>query len=227
MFQQIAPGLYFLVSRSFDSNIIYIDAGEKQLLIDTGTGIYSENLNRDLEKVGSSLQSITDIILTHSHIDHIGGVAPIIHLGSPTLHLHKTEGDMINSGDMLLTLSNTFGVELPRMKVEGLLEEGDVVSFGDVDFKVYSTPGHSIGSICLHIEERGILITGDTMFSGGSFGRVDFPTGSPGQLVESLRRITELEFEIALPGHMNAIIGNAKRSAQMSYEMAQSMFRHY
>ncbi|MHA2378309.1 MAG: MBL fold metallo-hydrolase [Candidatus Thorarchaeota archaeon] len=219
--------MHFLVSSSFDSNIIYVDAGEKQVLIDTGTGIYSENLGRDLEKVGSSIESITDIVLTHSHIDHIGGVLPILNICSPKLHLHRSEGDMINSGDMRLTLSNTFGVELPSMRIDGLIEDGDVLSFGDIDFKVYNTPGHSIGSICLHIEDRGILITGDTMFPGGSFGRVDFPTGSPGQLVESLKRITEWEFEIALPGHMNAILGNGKRYAQMSYEMAQSLFMHY
>nr|KXH71551.1 MAG: hypothetical protein AM324_08400 [Candidatus Thorarchaeota archaeon SMTZ1-83] len=227
MFQQVSPNLYFLVSSSFDSNIAYIDGEEKQVLIDTGTGIYSENLNRDLEKVGSSIESITDIVLTHSHIDHIGGVLPIMKAANPKLHLHKSEGNMINSGDMRLTLSNTFGVELPAMKIEVLLQEGDVLSFGDIDLKIYSTPGHSIGSICLHVEDRGILITGDTMFPGGSFGRVDFPTGSPAQLVESLRRITEWDFEIALPGHMNAILGNGKRYAQMSYEMAQSMFRHY
>jgi glyoxylase-like metal-dependent hydrolase (beta-lactamase superfamily II) len=214
------------VSNSFDSNIIYIDAGENKVLIDSGTGMFSDALNQDLVKIGSSVEAVTDIVLTHSHIDHIGGVLPIIDVSSPKLHLHKSEGDMINSGDMQLTLSSTFGVELPNMNIDNLLEEGQDLHLGNICFKIYSTPGHSIGSICLLIEELGILITGDTLFPGGSFGRVDFPTGNPHQLVDSLRRITEWEFVIALPGHMSAITSNAKQQAESSYEMASRMFRY-
>ncbi|MHA1926296.1 MAG: MBL fold metallo-hydrolase [Candidatus Thorarchaeota archaeon] len=226
MFRQISDNIYIRVSSSFDSNIIYINGGEKQILVDAGTGMYPDALNQDLEKIGSSIEAITDIVLTHSHIDHIGGVLPIIETTSPMLHLHKSEGDMINSGNMALTLSTTFGVELPQMKIDNLLEEGQNLFLGDVSFRVYSTPGHSIGSICLHLEDQGILITGDTLFPGGSFGRVDFPTGNPQQLVASLKRITELEFVIALPGHMNAITSNAKRHAESSYEMASRMFSY-
>ncbi|MFX0107154.1 MAG: MBL fold metallo-hydrolase [Candidatus Hodarchaeota archaeon] len=210
-----------------DSNIAFIDGGERKVLIDTGTGIYTESLNRDLEKLGTSISELTDVILTHSHIDHIGGVAGILEQSKVKLHLHKSEADMINSGDMTLTLSYTFGVELPPFRIEGILEEGQTATFGDVDMKVYNTPGHSIGSICLHIEDFRLLFTGDTMFPGGSFGRVDFPTGSPKQLVESLRRISEIDFDIALPGHMNAIMGGATRHAKSSYDMAKTMFRHY
>ncbi|MFW9862627.1 MAG: MBL fold metallo-hydrolase [Candidatus Thorarchaeota archaeon] len=226
MFRQVSDNIYIKVSNSFDSNIIFINGGKRQILIDAGTGMNPGALNQDLEKIGASVQVLTDIILTHSHIDHIGGVLPIIAEYSPILHLHKSEGDMINSGDMRLTLSNTFGVELPQIKIDSLLEEGQDLFLGDVCFKVYSTPGHSIGSICLHIENQGILITGDTLFPGGSFGRVDFPTGDPHQLVESLRRITEWDFVIALPGHMNAITSNAKQHAEASFAMASRMFRY-
>jgi glyoxylase-like metal-dependent hydrolase (beta-lactamase superfamily II) len=226
MFRQVSDNIYIRVSNSFDSNIIYINGGEKQILVDAGTGMYPDALDQDLVKIGSSVEAITDIVLTHSHIDHIGGVLPIIEASSPTLHLHKSEGEMINSGDMRLTLSTTFGVEFPPMKIDNLLVEGQNLYIGNVCFKVYSTPGHSIGSICLHMEDQGILITGDTLFPGGSFGRVDFPTGNPQQLVASLKRITEWEFVIALPGHMNAITSNAKRHAESSYEMASAMFRY-
>lgn len=226
MFKQIADSIFFQVSNSFDSNIIFIDAGESKILIDTGTGMYADVLNHELGKIGSSLESITDIVLTHSHIDHIGGVPPILSRSSPKIYLHKSEADMINSGDMRLTLSDTFGVEFPKMRIEGILEEGKDLTLGDICFRIYSTPGHSIGSICLLIEDKGILVTGDTLFPGGSFGRVDFPTGSPKQLVDSLKRITEWDFVIALPGHMAAIVGDAKRHAESSYQMARSMFRY-
>jgi glyoxylase-like metal-dependent hydrolase (beta-lactamase superfamily II) len=91
--------------------------------------------------------------------------------------------------------------------------------------EVLHTPGHSLGSICLRILDTGILITGDTLFPGGSFGRTDFPTGNERDLVESLRRISEMSFEIGLPGHMHAMKFNAQKSAYSSYKMAKSMFR--
>ena len=225
MFDKIVDSIYFLVSRSMDSNITFIKSGEHHVLIDTGTGMNYHALDKELQTLGSSLQQLTDIVLTHSHIDHIGGVIPIVEEGSPKIHLHKAEGEPINQGDMSQTLAGTFGVDLPPLKVEGLLEEGTILEFGDVKLQVYHTPGHSLGSICLDVLETGILITGDTLFPGGSFGRTDFPTGSDKDLVESLRRISEMEFVIGLPGHMHAMKANAQKSAESSYKMAKMMFR--
>jgi hydroxyacylglutathione hydrolase len=225
LLEKITDSIHILISRSFDSNIIYLNAGYKQVLIDTGTGMFINRLEKGLKEVGTSLEKITDIVLTHSHIDHIGGVIPILERTTPKIHLHKNEAEPINAGDMRLTLADTFGAELPRISIDGILREGDVLEFGDLHLIVYHTPGHSSGSICLNIEDTGVMITGDTMFSGGSFGRADFPTGNPELLVASLKRLTEMKFEIALPGHMSPIRYNAKRSAMLSYEMASSMFR--
>ncbi len=225
VFDQIRESVFFLVSRSFDSNITFIKSNDHHILVDTGTGLYMEPLEKELHSLGSSLSSITDIILTHAHIDHIGGVVPILEVGSPKLHLHRAEAEPINRGDMSSTLSDTFGAELPPLRVEGILEEGSSLDFGEVKMRVYHTPGHSEGSITIELEDTGVLLTGDTLFSGGSFGRVDFPTGSPKKLVESLKRISEMKFDIALPGHMNAMKYNAKKSALTSYQIAKSMFR--
>jgi hydroxyacylglutathione hydrolase len=225
VFEKIADSVYMLVSQSFDSNIIYLDGEENQVLIDTGTGMFIDRLEKGLENLDTSLENITDIVLTHSHIDHIGGIIEILERASSKIHLHKNEADPINAGDMRLTLADTFGTELPKISIDGVLNEGDVLNFGDMELTVYHTPGHSSGSICLSLENTGIMITGDTMFSGGSFGRVDFPTGNPKLLVESLKRLAEMEFDIALPGHMSPIRYNAKRSAMLSYEMASGMFR--
>jgi hydroxyacylglutathione hydrolase len=224
LLDQITDSIFFIVSRSFDSNITYIKSGNHEVLVDAGTGLYTSSLDKDLQTQGSSIDVITDVVLTHSHIDHIGGVIPLLEKGSPKLYLHKAEADPINNGDMSHTLGDTFGVDLPPFKIDVVLQEGDIIDFGDVRLQVFHTPGHSAGSIVMQVEDSGILFTGDTMFPGGSFGRVDFPTGSPKKLVESLRRISEMEFEIALPGHMNAIKYNARRSALMSYQMAKNWF---
>ena len=224
VFDMIADSIYFLESRSMDSNITFIKTGDRHILVDTGTGMNYYALDKQLQSLGSSISQITDIILTHSHIDHIGGVIPIVEEGNPRIHLHKAEAEPINRGDMSQTLAATFGVDLPPLKIESILEEGSILEFGDIKLEVYHTPGHSLGSICLMILDTGILITGDTLFPGGSFGRTDFPTGDEQALVESLRRITEMEFEVGLPGHMSAMKFNAKKSALASYQMAKSWF---
>ncbi len=223
MFEKIIGPIYFRTSMSFDSNIIFINTDDRKVIIDTGTGVYADRVNAELQQVGGSFEEITDIVLTHSHIDHIGGVHPILQHTQPRIHLHQAEADRINSGDMSLTLGHTFGVDLPPLRIDSPMNEGDVLDFGEVKFRVLHTPGHSIGSVCLYDEDLGVICTGDTMFPGGSFGRVDFPTGDMRKLVASLKRISELDFEIALAGHMHAIVGNAKRSAQLSYRMAQGM----
>jgi len=225
MLDPITDSIFFIVSRSFDSNITYIKSGDHHVLIDAGTGLYASNLDKDLQTQGASLDSITDVVLTHCHIDHIGGVIPLLERGTPKLYLHEAEAEPINNGDMSHTLGNTFGADLPPFKIDVMLQEGDVIDFGEVKLKVYHTPGHSEGSIVMEVEETGILFTGDTLFPGGSFGRVDFPTGSPEKLVESLKRISEMEFEVGLPGHMNAMKFNARRSALTSYQMAKSWFK--
>lgn len=225
MLDQISEQVYFIVSRSFDSNITFIKTGDHEILIDAGTGLYTSNLDEDLQTLGSSIQSITDVVLTHSHIDHIGGIIPLLEAGTPKLYLHEAEAEPINQGDMSQTLGDTFGVDLPPFKIDVLLHEGDVLDFNEMKLRVFHTPGHSAGSIIMEIEDTGILLTGDTLFPGGSFGRVDFPTGSPKKLVASLKRISEMQFEIGLPGHMNAMKYNARQSAMSSYKMAKQWFK--
>ncbi len=225
MFEQLAEGVYALVSNTFDSNITFLDCGERQVLVDTGTGVYAQNLERKLAKLGSSLAKITDVVLTHSHVDHIGGVVSINRVADPKIYLHECEATRINNGDMRLTLADMFGSGMPPMKIEGILHEGDIIDLDEMQLRVMSTPGHSCGSICLEIIDKDILLTGDTLFAGGSFGRVDFPTGDPASLVESLKRLSEMNFATAVPGHMGLIRGGTQRAALASYEMAKMMFR--
>lgn len=224
MFEPIGESIYVKRSRSFDSNITYLKSGEYNILVDTGTGLFADDIESDLKKIGCSFKEITDVILTHSHIDHIGGLVPLLDVSDPKIHLHKAEANRINSGDMSMTLADTFGANLPSMKIEGILQEGQKLDFEDLTLKVLHTPGHSAGSSCFQIEGTGVMITGDTLFAGGSFGRVDFPDGSPKLIVESLKRLSDIDFQIAIPGHNQIIHQNASISAAKSYEIAKNWF---
>ena len=91
------------------------------------------------------------------------------------------------------------------------LAEGAVIRFGDIRLDVLHTPGHTEGSICLVDRGSGILFSGDTLFTGG-WGRVDFPGGDAGAMVESLGRLATLPDGLrVLPGHGRATTIGAER----------------
>ncbi|NVM29172.1 MAG: MBL fold metallo-hydrolase [Candidatus Helarchaeota archaeon] len=88
-------------------------------------------------------------------------------------------------------------------------------------FKLFKIPGHTAGSIVLYESSKKLLISGDVVFPEGSFGRTDFPIGSGAQLVESLKKIAEMDVEILLAGHRPPIMKNANN--QKSYQIAKLM----
>jgi glyoxylase-like metal-dependent hydrolase (beta-lactamase superfamily II) len=99
---------------------------------------------------------------------------------------------------------------------EGPLELDDKV------LKLYLTPGHSPGSLCIHWPERGILLTGDLIFARG-FGRVDLAGGDPLALVDSIKRMAALDqVDIIVPGHGPSIVG--RQQVLKNYEAIFASF---
>ena len=169
MFRQISDNIYIRVSNSFDSNIIFIDAGEKQVLIDAGTGMYPDALNQDLVKIGSSVKALTDIVLTHSHIDHSGGL--------PLLYKDRNVPFFTNSISLAITevlikdmikISNhpySFGYrELDYLKQNSyFLKNGIRHKIHDNFYLTFIDAGHIPGSvsILLEVDQKTILYSGD------------------------------------------------------------------
>ena len=101
------------------------------------------------------------------------------------------------------------------------VKEGDELSIAGFTWKVFETPGHTIGSCCYYIEKESVLFSGDTLFAG-SYGRTDFPTGSGRQIAESVRRLlsTLPDDTMVYPGHMDTTtIGFEKKYNPLSGEM--------
>ena len=141
------------------------------------------------------------IVLTHAHYDHIGGVDAIERsFGRLPIHLHAAEAAFCE--EPMLNLSVFLGTPIVCRSADRTLAEGDTLSLGDCRFRVFHTPGHSPGSVCLVDEAHGIALVGDLVFAG-SIGRTDFPTSDPAAMRRSLARILEeLPDETTLlPGH--------------------------
>jgi glyoxylase-like metal-dependent hydrolase (beta-lactamase superfamily II) len=119
-----------------------------------------------------------------------------------------------------------FGLEIIPLKVSDLKVEETISIGSEFNFQIYYTPGHSLGSICYYESSKKILIPGDLVFAGGSFGRYDFPGGSLNSLIESIKFVSNLDVKYLLPGHMN-ISDNGNQQIESSYRMVQSIGRFF
>lgn len=175
----------------FDSNIYIFD----DVIVDTGTGENFEYVLNSIKNAGVDIgNDIKRIVNTHCHFDHTGGNR----FFNSKIAIHEADAPALEKGDINATAAYLFGKPFEPMKVDFHLKEGDKIN----DFKVIHTPGHTIGGICLYDGET--LISGDTVFADGGFGRFDIG-GDINMLKASIQKLSELDVEYLLPGHGPAV----------------------
>lgn len=157
--------------------------------------------------------TLTQIINTHLHIDHVAGI-PFLRekYGAPVL---AHEGDKI-LGERLDEQGAMFGLKLKpgNLEISEYIKAGDKIKVGDGELEVIEVPGHSKGSIALYDPQGKFLISGDALFKG-SIGRTDLPGGNYRELIDSIEKflLTLPDDIVVLPGHGPAsTIGEEKRS---------------
>ncbi|MGE5672917.1 MAG: MBL fold metallo-hydrolase [Mycobacterium leprae] len=144
------------------------------------------------------------ILLTHGHLDHIGGVAAVKAATGAPVAVHGDDAPMLT--DVILNGSATFGLRITAPRPDRLLQDGDRVVVGQLQLQVLHTPGHTPGGVCYYMSstngEGPHLIAGDTLFAG-SVGRTDLPGGDHKALIAGIhRQLLSLPPEtIVYPGH--------------------------
>jgi hydroxyacylglutathione hydrolase len=176
------------------------------IVVDTG-----DEVDRILAILGRHKLKVRAIVSTHTHIDHVGGLAALHRAtGAPVL-FHEADLSLYHSLDMQAAW---LGVATPEtMRIRDFVKEGDNVRWGNFAARVLHTPGHTLGSISLVVEgaaapvgdtspQVGRLLAGDTLFQG-SIGRTDLPGGSFPQILSSIREklLVLPENMIVYPGH--------------------------
>lgn len=168
---------------SFQCNCSILGDEETGTAIVIDPGDEAERIAKALQKQGLT---VTRIVHTHAHLDHIGGSAEFQQLCGGTAHLHEGDQWLYEHLDMQASM---FGMKLSdRVALDDALEEGDRFDLGDSKLEVIHTPGHTPGSCCFLIERDGrqLLFAGDTLFQG-SIGRTDLWGGDSGLILTSLR----------------------------------------
>ncbi|MDU4937417.1 MAG: MBL fold metallo-hydrolase [Clostridium sp.] len=172
----------------YDANC-YIVMDEKTkdaVVLDPGGD--GEMLERAIKDMGANVNSI---LLTHGHMDHVGGVEYLSDKLNVPFYISKIDEEYMEKDNYVFgTIRNA----------NGYLEDGNDLSFGSLNIKVIATPGHTKGGLCFLIEDK--LFTGDTLFQG-SIGRTDFIGGSFPEIINSIKtKLLPLGDEIEVyPGH--------------------------
>lgn len=188
-----------ILGRDYDSNI-YLVTGNVPSIIDTGTGFYSKRIIEKIQEI-VTLTEIKQVLLTHEHYDHVGGVNDIVQAtnGAAKIFAHERIVSKLKEGKS--TFAEMIGGMMPKITVDVPLTDNQEVILGDEPFQVMFTPGHSIGSLCFYSKDRGVLFPGDTVFAHGGFGRYDFPGGDFNLLLQSIERLSALNIRCLYPGH--------------------------
>ena len=158
----------------------------------------------DIEQVLAIVQrhglTVKQIVITHAHIDHIGGAAKLKRVTGAPVMLNANDQALLKMLDIQATW---IGMRPPEpTAIDAGLNTGDKVQAGSLVADVLHTPGHTEGSVCLYFAAEKKLIAGDTLFAG-SIGRTDLPGGSYKKIMQSLHGpVLALPDEtIVVPGH--------------------------
>lgn len=200
----------------YDSNI-YLVKGKNPTIVDCGTGLHHNYVEDEIKKIVDP-KTVKQIVLTHEHYDHCGGVRKLFELTSRKAKIiaHVDASDKIEKGES--DFASMLGGVMPKMSVNIKIEEGDELKIGDEEFKVIHTPGHTPGSICLYSKDSKTLFSGDTVFPNGYFGRYDFPGGDADQLKNSIEKLAKLNIENIYPGHETIVEGDGKKHMNMTLQ---------
>jgi hydroxyacylglutathione hydrolase len=182
------------------------EESREAIIVDPGDEI--GRIHRRLTDLGLTLKQI---LITHAHIDHVGGALKLKALTGAPIYLNEGDLPLLQ---MMSMQAAWLGIETPETAPpDEALVDGRKVGLESYPAQVIHTPGHTQGSVCLHFEPMKMVLAGDTLFAG-SIGRTDLPGGDFEQIIDSIQsRLLSLPDETRIiPGHGPATtIGRERR----------------
>jgi glyoxylase-like metal-dependent hydrolase (beta-lactamase superfamily II) len=176
-------------------SVIGDEGTHEAIVIDPG-----DDIEQVLGLVRKHSLQVKQIVITHAHIDHVGGAMKLRAVTGAPILLNQNDYALLK---MLDVQAAWLGMAPPgKVDIDQSLSQADTLKAGSLAAQVLHTPGHTEGSICLYFPAESKLIAGDTLFAG-SIGRTDLPGGSFEKILRSLHhRVLALPDEtVVVPGH--------------------------
>ena len=181
-----------------DGCVYLLNLGEL-ILIDTGAGWSVDKIIKNIEKLGFDPKNLTKILLTHCHIDHIGGVPELKKRFGPKIYIHILDAPPLENGDNILTAASWYQTVFPPTPVDVKFNfPEEILKIGGEKIVCLHTPGHTPGSICIYLDLNGKRI----LFAQDLHGPLLEEFGSNlGDWDRSTKKLLDLDADILCEGH--------------------------
>jgi len=182
------------------------DGSDRALIVDPG-----EEADRLLAAIDELGVTLDGILLTHTHFDHVGAVAPIAKATGAEVWVPEIEKHVLADISSYVPWPE-FG-PFESWDAEHTLTGGEKLELAGFEIDVLFTPGHSPGHVTFHVPDEAAIFSGDVLFQG-SVGRTDLPGGDPQVLMQTLKTLAETlpDETVVHPGHMGITTIGAERA---------------
>ncbi len=201
--EEIISGIYLIggpnVTQADDAAVYLIDFAGDLVMIDSGAGGSSSQLVRNSEMLGLSPASVSHVILTHCHIDHIGSAPFFREKYGAKILIHELDAKALETGDSIRTAANWYGTTFPPTKPDQILKGShEILTFGNEKLHCLHTPGHTPGSISLYLDRAGQRV----LFGQDIHGPFHKAFGSDiAAWKKSMQTLLALDADILCEGH--------------------------
>lgn len=200
---KLSESLYFFPEKGMMDSNSYVIKDKTSVIIDVGLNQFLPALVADMRQEGIEPEDIKLIANTHLHGDHCWANQDFKKLSGAEILLHPVQKQF---GEVAtVQTSRFFGVESVDPGEDRLMDP-DKLNLGELELELILSPGHSLDSVCFYCPSQKFLICGDVIFNQNT-GRVDLPGGNADQLKASIERLSQLDVEYLLPGHMDIVVG--------------------
>jgi glyoxylase-like metal-dependent hydrolase (beta-lactamase superfamily II) len=185
-------------------NVYLVYDADEWLLIDIGYDDTVEDIIELIRKLDFPLSHCKTLIATHADVDHIQGIAKAKQLIKTTVTSHPLAVAPLEAGDRLRTFAEidaqNIHLEMPPVKIDATVGEGDRIKVGSLELEVWHTPGHTDSQLSFRL--GNLLFSGDNIYRDGCVGAIDAHHGSNiPDFIKSLKRIRASNVEWLLPSH--------------------------
>jgi glyoxylase-like metal-dependent hydrolase (beta-lactamase superfamily II) len=199
----IAEGVYLIggpnISRSDDATVFIIDFDGELVMIDAGAGGSSRILQQNMVSQGLDPKAISQLILTHCHIDHIGSAPWFREQFGCRIVMHDLDADAVEQGDPVMTAANWYETTFPPTPVDRRLTgDHEILRFGEQELHCLHTPGHTPGSIAVYLDRAGKRILFGQDIHGPFMSAF---RSSIEDWKKSMERLIALQADILCEGH--------------------------